>query len=268
MKRYNIPPKPLTKSYIGTTGRTVHENCYDSQEGRIAKLKTKGIGLLVNQELLNSCDYYMCPVIQNGKIGFINSYADIVVQPQYDDIAGNFTTPESLIVVCKDNKWGVLNTDGLEMLMGEYQSISLIGVRYAIVMNSEYQKGIIEILTKRITVPFGEYDNFYSYKNILIVRKKLLKGLITTTGKQITPIQYRWISGVEYGLLRIIIEEKTGDTVIERWGLIDIQGNEILPAIYDNISPIRSNGSIVYAVKDGKTIKFDVSNFTQRANIE
>lgn len=268
MKKYKTSPQPATKSYIGTTGRAVHETRYSSQEERIAKLKTKGVGLLVNQELLNSCDCYMCPVIQNGKIGFINSFAEIAIPPKYDSFIGNFTSPESLIVVCKDNEWGILNTDGLEMLMGEYRSISLVDTQYAIVMNSEYQKGIIEILTKRITVPFGEYDNFDSYKNILIARKKLLKGLITSTGKQITPIQYKWISGVEYGLLRIIIEEKTGDVVIKRWGLIDIQGNEILPAIYDNISPIRSNGNVVYAVKDNKSIKFDISNLTQRTDIE
>lgn len=268
MKRYKTPPQLLAKSYIGTTGRTVHETCYDSQEGRIAKLKAKGIGLLVNQELLNGYDCYLCPVIQNDKIGFINSYADIVIQPQYDNIAGEFTSPESMIVVCKDNKWGVLNTDGLEMLMGEYQSISLVGTQYAIVMNSEYKKGIIEIMTNQITIPFGEYHDFNYYKFILIGRKKLLKGLITPTGKLITPIQYRWIGDVEYGLLRVIIEEKTDDTVIKKWGLIDIQGNEILPAIYDNISPIRSNGSMVYAVKDDKTIKFDISNLTQRTNIE
>lgn len=268
MKKYKTPPQPLAKSYIGTTGRTVHETCYGSQEGRIAKLKTKGIGLLVNQELLNGYDCYLCPVIQNGKIGFINSYADIVIQPQYDNIAGEFTSPESMIVVCKDNKCGVLNTDGLEMLMGEYQSISLVGTQYAIVMNSEYQKGIIEIMTKQMTVPFGEYDNFNYYNKVLIVRKKLLKGLITPAGKLITPIQYRWIGTIEYGLLRVIIEDKTNDAVIKKWGLIDIQGHEVLPAIYDNISPIRSNGSVVYAVKDNKTIKFDISNLTQRANIE
>lgn len=268
MKIYKTPPQLLAKSYIGTTGRTVHETCYGSQEGRIAKLKAKGIGLLVNQELLNGYDCYLCPVIQNGKIGFINSYAKIVIQPQYDNITGEFTSPESMIVVCKDNKWGVLNTDGLEMLMGEYRSISLVGTQYAIVMNSEYQRGIIEVLTKKMTIPFGEYDSLDYYNNLLIARKKLLKGLITPTGNLLTLIQYKWISGVEYGLLRVIIEEKTDDTVIKRWGLIDTQGNEILPAIYDNISPVRSNGSLVYAVKDNKTIKFDISNLTQRTNIK
>lgn len=268
MKKYKTSPQPATKTYIGTTSRTVHETCYGSQEGRVAKLRTKGVGLLINQKLLDSCDCYLCPIIQDSKIGFINSYADIVIQPQYDDIVGEFTSPESLMVVCKDSKCGVLNTDGLEMLMGEYQSISLVGTQYAMVMNSEYQKGIIEIMTNQMTVPFGEYDNFNYYKSILIGRKKLLKGLITPIGKLITPIQYKWIGEVEYGLLRVIIEEITNRIVVKRWGLIDIQGNEVLPVIYDNISPIRSNGNVVYAVKDGKTIKFDISNLTQRTNME
>ena len=101
---------------------------------------------------MDSCDCYLYPIIQDNKIGFINSYADIVIQPQYDDIVGEFTSLESLMVVCKDSKCGVLNTDGLEMLMGEYQSISLIGTQYAMVMNSEYQKGIIEIMTKQMAV--------------------------------------------------------------------------------------------------------------------
>lgn len=226
------------------------------------------IGLLITEKLLNHIQDYLSPVIQNGKIGFINSFAEVVIPPKYDSFTGEFNEPESMIVVYRDNMCGVLNTDGLEMLMGEYQSISLIGTQYAIVMNSEYQKGIIEIMTNQMTVPFGEYDNFNYYNKVLTARKKLLKGLITPTGKLITPIQYKWIGEVEYELLRVIIEDRTNDAVIKRWGLIDTQEYEVLPAIYDNISPIRSSGSVVYAVKDNKTIKFDVSNLTQRANIE
>ena len=68
MKRYKTSPQPATKSYIGTTGRTVHETCNRSQEGRVAKLKTKGIGLLINQKLLDSYDCYLCPIIQASSI--------------------------------------------------------------------------------------------------------------------------------------------------------------------------------------------------------
>lgn len=263
MKPYNNGTKRIEGEY-----RIINITPYICSDEDVKKLRDKGVSLYLTRDLICACDKYLCPVVQNDKIGFINSFAEIVIPPKYDSFIGDFTSPESLVVICKDNQWGVLNTDGLEMLMGEYQSISLVGTQYAIVMNSEYQKGIIEIMTNRITIPFGEYHNFNYYNKILIARKQLLKGLITPTGKQITPIQYRWIGNVEFGLLRVIIEHKSNDAVIKKWGVIDTKGNEILPAIYDNISPIRNNGSVVYAVKDNKTIKFDISNLTQMTDIE
>ena len=263
MKPYNNGTKRMQGKY-GMISITP----YICSDGDVKILRDKGISLYITKDLIGACKGYLCPVVQNGKIGFINSFAEVIIPPKYDSFTGEFNEVESMIVVYRDNKCGVLNTDGLEMLMGEYQSISLVGTQYAIVMNSEYQKGIIEIMTNQMTVPFGEYDNFNYYNKVLTARKKLLKGLITPTGKLITPIQYRWIGVVEFGVLRVIIEDKTNDAVIKKWGLIDIQGHEVLPAIYDNISPIRSNGSVVYAVKDNKTIKFDISNLTQRANIE
>ena len=263
MKPYNNGTKRMQGKY-GMISITP----YICSDGDVKILRDKGISLYITKDLIGACKGYLCPVVQNGKIGFINSFAEVVIPPKYDSFTGEFNEPESMIVVYRDNMCGVLNTDGLEMLMGEYQSISLIGTQYAIVMNSEYQKGIIEIMTNQMTVPFGEYDNFNYYNKVLTARKKLLKGLITPTGKLITPIQYKWIGEVEYELLRVIIEDRTNDAVIKKWGLIDIQGHEVLPAIYDNISPIRNNGSVVYAVKDNKTIKFDISNLTQRTNIE
>ena len=131
---------------------------------------------MANQKLLNSYDCYLCPVIQDGKIGFINSFTEVVLPLKYDSFTGEFNEVESMIVVYRDNKCGVLNTDGLEMLMGEYQSISLVGTQYAIVMNSEYQKGIIEIITNQMTVPFGEYDNFKYYNMVLQLARSSLKG--------------------------------------------------------------------------------------------
>ena len=268
MKRFNKTPDLSFTYTSGEKQKIGHYSEYGYKVIGINHLMRDSIGLLITEKLLNHIQDYLSPVIQNGKIGFINSFAEVVIPPKYDSFTGEFNEPESMIVVYRDNMCGVLNTDGLEMLMGEYQSISLIGTQYAIVMNSEYQKGIIEIMTNQMTVPFGEYENFNYYNKVLTARKKLLKGLITPTGKLITPIQYKWIGEVEYELLRVIIEDRTNDAVIKRWGLIDTQGYEVLPAIYDHISPIRSSGSVVYAVKDNKTIKFDVSNLTQRANIE
>ena len=153
-----------------------------------------------------------------------------------------------------------MKANGLEMLMGEFQGILLIDTQYAIVMNSKYERGIIEIMTHKVVVAFGKYDNFNYYNNLLIAHKESLQGLITPTGDLITPIKYKWISNVEYGLLRVITEERNGGEIIKKWGLIDSQGNEVLPIIYDRISPIKNDGQTVYADKDSKSIKFNIKN--------
>lgn len=268
MKRYyQTPDLSITVHSDGELKGRISEAAYIN--GQIKYLNKTGIGLFTTEEMLGKIPSYLYPVVQNGKIGFINSFADIVIPLQYDDFVGEFSSSDSLITVCKEGKWGILNANGIEMLMGEYQRISLIGTQYAIVMNSDYQKGIIEIMTNQITIPFGEYDDFYYYDNrILIARKKFLKGLITPIGKLITPIQYKWISGVEYGLIRVIIEKEMSKEVIQKWGMIDCQGNEVFPVIYDRISPIRDNGKTIYADKDGRSLKFDIKNLVARINKE
>lgn len=259
MKRFNKTPD-FSLTYTSGSEHIGHytENGY--VEGNINQLRNKGVGLLITKEALDYVSYYLCPIIQSGKIGFINSFADVIIEPQYDSFMGNFTSPDSLIIVSKDSKWRVLKANGLEILMDEFKSISLIDTQYAIVMDSEYKKGIIETMTKRIVIALGEYDNFSYYSNLLIAHKKQLNGLITPTGELITPIKYKWISNVEYGLLRVIIEENNSGQIIKKWGLIDTQGNEVLPIIYDRISSIRNDGQTVYADKDGKNIKFNIKN--------
>lgn len=49
--------------------------------------------------------------------------------------------------------------------------------------------------------------------------------------------------------------------------MIDNQGREILPAIYDNISRIKYDGTTIYADKDHRCIKFDIENLTKRFGI-
>lgn len=255
MKPYNNGTKRLKGQY-GMISITP----YICSDGDVEKLRNKGISLYLTRDLVCACQGYLCPVLQNGKIGFINSFAEIVIPPKYDRFIGEFSEPESMIVAYRDNMCGVLNTNGLEMLMGEYESISLIDTKYAIVMNPEHQKGIIEIMTMQTTVPFGEYREISNCnEHIVIAHNKLLKGLITPTGQQITPIKYRWISSIENGLLRVIIESNTG----KKWGVIDMQGKEILPVIYDYVPTIKSN-LILYANKDGKSIKFNIENLSQK----
>lgn len=257
MKPYNNG----TKTLKGESGM-ISVNPYVCSDRDIARLRDNGVSLYLTRDLLNSCDDYLCPIVQDGKIGFINSFAELVIPARYDKFIGRFVDSDSLIVCVRDGKCGLLNTAGLEILMGEYRSIEPVGNQFAIVMNSEYKKGIVEIMTKRMSIPFGEYHNFISIDNVLIARRQFLKGLITPTGELITPIKYKWISEVEYGFMRVIVEDVINDKVIQKWGLIDINGKEVLPILYDNISPIKNNGATVYATIEQRLIKFNTSNMT------
>lgn len=259
MKPYNNG----TKTLKGESGM-ISVNPYVCSDRDIARLRDNGVSLYLTRDLLNSCDDYLCPIVQDGKIGFINSFAELVIPAKYDKLIGRFVDSDSLIVCVRDGKCGLLNTAGLEILMGEYRSVEPIDNQYAIVMNSEYRKGIVEVMTNRITVPFGEYHNFIYNDNVLVARINFSKGLITPTGKKITPIKYRWISGVECGLLRVIVEDAVDGVVSKRWGLINTSGVEILPVIYDQISPIKGDGTIVYATHEKRSVKFDISNLTLR----
>ena len=49
--------------------------------------------------------------------------------------------------------------------------------------------------------------------------------------------------------------------------MIDTQGREILPAIYDNISRIKYGSTTIYANKDHRCIKFDIENLTKKFGI-
>lgn len=260
MKPYNNGTKRMKGKY-GMISITP----YIFGDEDVKKLRDNGISLYITKDLICAYKGYLCPVIQDSKIGFINSFAEVVIPPKYDNFIGEFNEVESMIVVYRDNMCGVLNTDGLEMLMGEFQRITLINTTYAIVY-SNGQYGIIEILSSNMVVPFGEYYSLDKCNNFLVIacrNNKLQKGLISPTGRLITPIKYRWISYVENNLLRVIIENKIDDIVSKKWGVIDMQGHEVLPVIYDYIPPIKSNKTL-YVNKDGKSISFNIENLSQK----
>jgi len=68
-------------------------------------LRKKGIGLLCTKIIMESIDYLLLPILVCGKIGFINSFAEIVIEANYDVIKGDFINKDSLVNVSIDGKW-------------------------------------------------------------------------------------------------------------------------------------------------------------------
>ena len=93
--------------------------------------------MLITEEILNNNTDYLCPINQNGKIGFINSFADIVITPQFDSVADHFTTAESLVRVCKNNRCGIIDAAGNYVIDCQYRNMSSIWEEHTVRIQNE-----------------------------------------------------------------------------------------------------------------------------------
>lgn len=173
----------------------------EKRNANISKLHVRGISLLMNDSVIESISspstsLLLIPVIDNNsKIGFVSDICEIVVEPSYDKIIGSFWGKDNIVAVQNDNKWNVIDSDG-KLLLKEW-------LKYKIVPSRDSR--MITINSKAI-MNVDDTDSFQYIKNIKNVKS---------------------VGGFRYGFARI---HRNGG-----WGLINEKGEEILPAIYEEM---------------------------------
>ena len=178
MKRFNKTPD-FSFTYISGDEHIGHYTETGYLTRNINHLKEIGAGILITEEILNSNTDYLCPINQNGKIGFINSFADIVITPEFDSVTDHFTTAESLVRVCKNNRYGIIDAEGNYVINCQYRSLSSIWEEhYVIIQNEVYQYAVIDINTKNEVIPYGKYNHIYVAGMYLQAQQELLRGII------------------------------------------------------------------------------------------
>ena len=167
----------------------------------------------------------LIPFMEGRYIGFMNQDLDVVVSPaksRYTMYYGECYSDTEKIKVAVDylygfnrasgtvssylrTLYGLINSNGEEILKPEFFAlVSAIGnSEIYTVQNRNFEYGVIDI-TGRVIIPFGKYD---------------------------------YIGGFDKGLARVKIGKQSSGLVENnnRWGLIDIIGNEVLPIEYDAI---------------------------------
>lgn len=261
MKRFNkIPDFSFTytsngKCCIGHYS----ENSYIN--GSIYHLKKNGIGMLITEEILNNNIDYLCPINKNGKIGFINSFAEIVIEPQFDNVDDHFITSESLVRVCKNERYGIIDSKGNYVVDCQYRNLSsILEGHYVITQNEFYQYAVIDINTKNEVIPYGKYNQINIKGMFLQVKKGSFIGIIDIYDNIIVPLKYKWISPIENSsYVRVVKSFKEDDKIVDRWGIIDLPnllGNRIIEPYYDYINPIKD--MMVFATKSNKRCCIDL----------
>ncbi len=105
-----------------------------------------------------------------------------------------------------------------------------------------------------------------NYGQVNVVQNdKFLYGVTDNDGKVIVPFgKYGWISGFDHGLARVKsifgqvgIDLETGAVENPKWGIIDMQGNEVLPVEYDEVWNFLGKGrNSTRVIKDDQSFDF------------
>lgn len=136
---------------------------------------------------------YLIPIFNvDSKIGFVDQRCTIVVEPTYDAIIGTFMCKESIVAVCKDKLWNVIDSYGNELL-SEWS-------KYSIVPSKD---------SRMITINSKAILNVDNPKSL-----QYIKG-----GKELS-----FVDGFRYGFARIHRNNL--------WGIINEKGEEVVPAKY------------------------------------
>ncbi len=186
------------------------------------------------------------------------------------DTKQNVIASKAYAVVYKDNKWGVIDSTGNEIINPSYQEMIIIPNEkkdvFLFVYDVNYETG--EYKTKALNSKseklFTEYEQVEAFSNqdnsntllyeegILKVKKDGKYGIINLDGKQILQTKYLEIKSLGK-------ETKDGFIVKDennKYGIVSYSDQVILEAKYDEITNIYGND--MYVVKQqGKQILVD-----------
>lgn len=272
---------------INTKGETILQPTYEEMVQ--VPNKSKKVFICTYDVDYNNGTYKSKAV--NEKNETIFSQYDKVEVLQNIDEDNNVLTEENVLKVLKNEKYGIIDFDGKEILPCEYDEIySLNGVKNSIITVRGNKKGLID--SKGNIIISNEYKDIKSltnkYENGYIVQNDQNKfGVISYNKKVALECNYEEIKNVygngnyvvkENGKLKMIDSESNsylenkysdiiginGDNVIvknnSKIGVVTKTGEELIPINYDEITYLYSNNYI--AKKDNKYGVVNLENKT------
>lgn len=220
---------------------------------------------LTRDELLKQKRLVTC--WKGEKMGFANLAGQTVIPCQYD-IAQEFV--EGMAAVCKDQKWGYIDSLGNEVIPIKYYSQERYDGLTCDDWNelgapdeaNNFHEGLVMVMKdgkagyfnkEGKTVIDFQYDRAADFsEDFAAVKKNDKWGFIDKEGKSTIECKYDSVCSFKEGVATVMLGNK--------WGCIDKSGKEIVPLGYDNIRnfseglAIAVKGGIICVIdKDGKS---------------
>ena len=184
--------------------------------------------------------YYL--VNQGGYLGVVNYYGQKKVN--WDGIIDcddmNYDKDNKRILFARDNKWGVANLEGVELISPNFDTIQNWNTNgYRVKQDGKW--GLVDIDNQMMTLlqfhSIGDLKNGSASATMAHPTKswKIVSGYIDKIGIKLITQKLAQKDGL------VLVES------FELWGIMSNDGEYVVPCIYDEIQPWAAN---LYRVKD------------------
>lgn len=148
---------------------------------------------------------------------------------------GNVTYKDNALKVKKDNKYGIIDLDGKNIIPCEYKEISSFDDTSYIVENEDGKYGVIDSLNKKILEPiYDEIEKPHS-KDYYVVKKDNKQILVKKDGTEVLTEGYDEITGVLANDDNGVIYKLNN-----KYGVMGQDGTKKIEAKYDDLREAKS----------------------------
>ena len=188
----------------------------------------------------------LLPVLQNGRVGYINRLGQLRISPQFSPVNTNFKVlsaatlrsfHEGLTPVNISGKWGYMDAAGTLLIQEQFDDAGIfLGGLAAVKISGQW--GVIDTTGNIIVNPqFEEMGGFSD--GAVSVRKNGKWGYITATGDYLVRPQFdaltgsRWTTIINQPAHGHFSEGLAGAKVGQKWGYIDRTGRFMVIPQYE-----------------------------------
>ena len=204
----------------------------------------------------------------DGKYGFIDKKGELVIPMSFDvdELGVTSEFHEGYAVVCKNEKYGYIDKSGKEVIPCNYDAACNFSEGLAIV-TKEGKDGFIDAKGKEVIPCEYSYANHFS-EGIAVVQKGDKYQFIDKTGKVVLDNSYCGIpSKFQEGFSVVGKEGEKNEYYTQYvYGIIDKNGKEIIPCIYntcnlfsEGLAVVKKDGIYGFVDKKGNST-FDIQN--------
>jgi len=189
-------------------------------------------------------------IVTTGKyLGVVNLSDKLIIPIEFDNILDR---NNGLFLVLKNNKWGVINSEGIEVLNIQYKIISIYKDKYILATNESDKTGIFD-LTGSNVLPFTY--KFYSLVHNTAICSDGLHCYWLYLHNSKPPLIFLFEDADSFKDYGIFDYEQNGYHIFKKggkYGLVYLlRKNITVAAIYDDISPIYATSEYIMKY-DGK----------------